>query len=765
MKRPAHTQKTTPPESWPWPVDVSRYDQTPSLRTVERVELHVFINRWKEGKGKWIWTNQTRRLLDRLIRPVQDVFQVTGGHVLLQNCALRMLLREMHERDCTFWAWSQEDWHSILSRGKEFYRQRRHAFKQRHGLNTVMYLLCGYSDLHLIGTIRQYHFARKIFGCAVNAAVQRVHDELLRLGHGPDTAKLCSGPVLCEALLLNRSPRLEDLTEEVMLQLRDRNCSEKVKKLLPSLSRALVSLGLITQPLIPRYRRTTEQTNSRLLEAVAPDWAAWCERWRATSTLAPESRQVTYYQLLQVGRWLTNHHPDVVSPAQWTRALATELVAAVDRMTIGQWSHDPSRLPSDRRGKPCSASAKDGFLGSVRLFFRDCQEWGWVPPLRFDSRRALATPRAIRAQLGPQPRVIASDVWAKLLWAGLNLTAEELPHVLGQVAFYPLEMVKALCLVWLFGGLRRDEIVRLPVGCIRWQREELTVAFTQETLPKDAICLLEVPVNKTSAAFSKPVDRVVGEAIANWERVRPIQPHSLDPKTGAWVDYLFAYRGQRVGIEYINETLIPLLCRKSGAPWQDAKGRITSHRARSTITSQLSVSMSLEELREWLGHRWINSTQYYAQVLPTRLAKSYADAEYFQQNVRRMDVLIDQEAVKSGAAARGEAWKYYDLGHGYCTYDFFEQCPHRMVCAKCSFYVPKASSRAQLLEAKANLQRMKQEIPLQEEERAAVEDGLAAVEKLYERLTDVPTPAGPTPRELRSGTPRELPVLPTSVNH
>jgi hypothetical protein len=49
-----------------------------------------------------------------------------------------MLLREMHERDCTFWAWSQEDWHSILSRGKEFYRQRRHAFKQRHGLNTVM---------------------------------------------------------------------------------------------------------------------------------------------------------------------------------------------------------------------------------------------------------------------------------------------------------------------------------------------------------------------------------------------------------------------------------------------------------------------------------------------------------------------------------------------------------------------------------------------------------------------------------------------------
>ena len=70
-------------------------------------------------------------------------------------------------------------------------------------------------------------------------------------------------------------------------------------------------------------------------------------------------------------------------------------------------------------------------------------------------------------------------------------------------------------------------------------------------------------------------------------------------------------------------------------------------------------------------------------------------------------------------------------------------------------YVPKGSSRAQLLEDKANLQRMLVEIPLSEEERAAVEDGQAAVERLLERLTDVPTPAGPTPRWLG----RRLPVI------
>ena len=58
------------------------------------------------------------------------------------------------------------------------------------------------------------------------------------------------------------------------------------------------------------------------------------------------------------------------------------------------------------------------------------------------------------------------------------------------------------------------------------------------------------------------------------------------------------------------------------------------------------------------------------------------------------------------------------------------------------------STKAQLLEAKDNLQRMLQAIPLTEEERAAVEDGAAAVDRLVQRLADVPTPAGPTPRDL-----------------
>jgi hypothetical protein len=40
------------------------------------------------------------------------------------------------------------------------------------------------------------------------------------------------------------------------------------------------------------------------------------------------------------------------------------------------------------------------------------------------------------------------------------------------------------------------------------------------------------------------------------------------------------------------------------------------------------------------------------------------------------------------------------------------------------------------------------QIPLTDDERDAVEEGAAAVERLIERLTDVPTPAGLTPRQL-----------------
>jgi hypothetical protein len=44
---------------------------------------------------------------------------------------------------------------------------------------------------------------------------------------------------------------------------------------------------------------------------------------------------------------------------------------------------------------------------------------------------------------------------------------------------------------------------------------------------------------------------------------------------------------------------------------------------------------------------------------------------------------------------------------------------------------------------------MLQKIPLIEDERKAVEEGVEFMEKLCNKLADVPTPTGPTPREIK----------------
>ena len=379
----------------------------------------------------------------------------------------------------------------------------------------------------------------------------------------------------------------------------------------------------------------------------------------------------------------------------------------------------------------------------------DLQEREWIPR-RFDPFRAFATPRSIKALIGPAPRTIADDLWAKLLWAGLNLTVADLPghggaprshrRANGETngSYYPLEMLRALSLVWLFAGLRSDEIVRLRVGCARQEPSP------QPSSAATPYWLLEVPVHKTGTALTKPIDPIVGEAIAAWQRVRPHQPKVCDSKTGEPVDVLFSYRAKAVPREYLNHRLIPLLCRKAGIPRSDARGPISSHRARSTIASQLFNArepMTLFELQAWLGHRSPATTQHYVAFTPTRLARAYTEAHYFQRNLRMMDVLIDQEAIKSGAT--DEPWRYYDLGHGFCSYEFFDQCPHRMACARCDFYIPKESSQSDLIASKAGMMRMLQEIPLTDDERAAVDGDVAAIERLLERLETTPTPHRP----------------------
>jgi integrase len=739
---PAKKREEKRSVQWDWPLSLARYDQKPTLSKGERAAIEGML----EGPRRKEFVREPwKTRLRRLLRPILDALELAGARQPISGTVVGILLREMLHRDSSFWSWAEHEWVAMLHPSMASY-SRVHGVRAdtRPQLMAVSLLLRRIRDPRPCGEFDRILLAKRVFGQAsVDASAKRITEALTAWGFSAllnDTRQITA---LCEALLLNGSPLLEDLTTEVLEKVYSGPTTETRRWCLQRLSNVLFVLGLIPKRLRHGYTQARGGKPTDLTLGVSPEWVQAAERWRSTSTLVPKGRAGVYYVLLKIGRWLTATHPEEASPELWTRETAARCVAEICRMAVGQWTNQVRRQIDPE--KPLKPRAVNGHLAALRIFFRDYQEWGCIPT-RFDPNRSLRTPLSVSRLIGPDPRIVADDSWAKLVWAGLNLVEGDLPCTEHGRFLYPFPMLRALTVVWLFTGLRADEILRLRRGSIRWKDfEESQSADTAKQT-----CLLHVPVNKTGTAFVKPVDSIVGREIESWEKVRPEQPALLDVKTGELAHFLFVYRTRRVSARYLNQTLIPALCKKAGIPREDARGAITCHRARATIASQLYNArepLSLFELQEWLGHRSPQSTQSYAKISPTKLARSYNAAGYFERNLRTIEVLVDQTAVRNGLA-NGAAWKYYDLGHGYCTYDFFDQCPHRMACAKCSFYQPKDSTAAFLLEGKNNLLRMRHEIPLGESEIAALDDGVSALESLLGRLANVPTPAGPTPLEL-----------------
>ena len=113
-----------------------------------------------------------------------------------------------------------------------------------------------------------------------------------------------------------------------------------------------------------------------------------------------------------------------------------------------------------------------------------------------------------------------------------------------------------------------------------------------------------------------------------------------------------------------------------------------------------------------------------------------------------IEVVIDQEAITSGAVQNGTPWKHYDLGDSYCSNAFWSTCPHRMACAGCFFNIPKQSAKGLVLAAQQSATRLLEEVWLSPDERAAVEGDVAALEGMLAKLQNVPALDGRTPREI-----------------
>lgn len=170
----------------------------------------------------------------------------------------------------------------------------------------VAYLLCEFNDTACFDRVRRFELCTKVFGCEpVELAIKRMREACAIWRVLPQTVRRLR-PLLCMALLINRSPRLDDLTVTVLENLRQRESSQESKLSVVTLSRILVNLGIIINPLEPlnagsRARFKALQPDEWLespevLNGISPEWAGWCQRWRRTTTLARRTRRNYYYR-------------------------------------------------------------------------------------------------------------------------------------------------------------------------------------------------------------------------------------------------------------------------------------------------------------------------------------------------------------------------------------------------------------------------------------------------------------------------------------
>ena len=94
--------------------------------------------------------------------------------------------------------------------------------------------------------------------------------------------------VLGQALLINRSPRLADLTTGAFARLHAHPAAagRPHQATLYALQRVVASLGYCDPPVRPGYNHAPG------IEGTDPAWAGWVERWHATSPLTPKVRAI-----------------------------------------------------------------------------------------------------------------------------------------------------------------------------------------------------------------------------------------------------------------------------------------------------------------------------------------------------------------------------------------------------------------------------------------------------------------------------------------
>jgi hypothetical protein len=197
------SEKQGPTSNNWFPLDIERYDRNPALTPAETTALQRHTHEHHPAKATL--HDQVRRLIE----PLDDLFSHTKLRPTVRPFLVLYLLREMNCRGRTFWGWTTEEWIETIN---------KHAPQQQH-LVALAYLFGGFTDLDTAGSRPPLYIklAEKIFGqTRLDGVLERIRNLLVEWGHSGRATMQHIPRTRCEALLLNRSPHLEDLTIECL---------------------------------------------------------------------------------------------------------------------------------------------------------------------------------------------------------------------------------------------------------------------------------------------------------------------------------------------------------------------------------------------------------------------------------------------------------------------------------------------------------------------------------------------------------------------
>src|SRR5260221_1151165 len=757
--------------SWAIPIVPENYDRRP-FPDEERWALTQIGNRQlAPSSAQW---RTARNLLVRLDQPIFDVFQLRHGKRKLAegvNDVYRVTRQEMYDRDKTFWEWSPAEWNDVLGPTHAAFvaKQGKRLGKVRTTLLDVAYLLGNMSDLR-VAEMSQLaaNSANVYFGTELmSQQCQRMLETLQGLGYGHGEVNLQRiRHALSLLFMLKRSPYLEDISEALLADLGTEN--RELHHASYQIALGLQQMGILA-PQPPKSASPSSPFNPSPhfdVSGMAPEWSAWCLAWyERVVDLTPRTRQAYAWHLLRVGRWLHQHAPQVCTPEQWTEDLALRIRSDLFSWKVGQYG---SRMGQDllkRREDFCQPLGAGGithYYTVLSRFFSDLTRRAHTvngEPARrikldFNPKECFALPEHLRREPdNADPRDIDLRVWARLTIAAATLSQNDLP----SNARYPLSLYRALALLWVTSARRPNELVRLRLDCVRedWEPEMLDEhgfpleknalstpdkSDSPETMNTKTtkLCYLYIPAGKSRGLFWIWIPSYVADAIAILKMERPgHQDQMLDEKDPNPVTYLLCCKNHVVSRNFINRALIPALCKRADVSREDARGRITGHRGRSTrLTLLRRNGVGLDDLAEYAGHADSRTIRRYARQNPLQLHRIIQDADDVS---RIIEGVIDLQAAAEGLPALRWFIGYDADGEPmYCANQLYITCPHRLDCERCGMFI--GVERARLLRQGEQTLPISSKAPMTPLEKCVVKGDQEGAEACRTALRQVPAP-------------------------